>query len=390
MTYSISILTSVTAIFWFSMLSLFYIYFLYPLVLFILTRFVKAKPKTSNFCDIFPLVSIIIAAYNEEKVLARRIQNLLVQDYPKGKMEITVASDGSTDKTVEIARIYEVHGINVLDFKVNRGKAAVQNDAVSVASGEIIIFTDANTMFEKDFLRNMVNYFSEASVGCVVGNLVYKTKGTSISKSEGFYWRHEKKLRELESHIGILATATGACMAVRKDLWKDLSPIDDSDFTTPLDVILQGYKVVYAPNAIAYDEPPSSVKGETKTRIRQTSKNLIGTLRRWGWRGSIKHPFVSWGLLSHKILRWLTPFFMLGAFISNLFLLNEEFFYQALFAGQVAFYILAIIGFIGELFKKRIPVASFIFSFCVANIGMGIGVIKGLAGKAPAAYKMTE
>lgn len=336
-----------------------------------------------------PTVSIIIAAYNEEKNIEKRIRNILEQDYPTDKIEIIVASDGSTDRTVENAKQYGKYGVKILDFKQNRGRAEVQNDAVKEAKGEIIFFTDAETEFEENFLKNIVKYFSE-NVGCVVGNLIYRSQKSSISQSEGLYFKFEKKIRELESELGILATASGACMAVRRCLWKDLTPIDDSDFTTPLDVILQGYRVVFAKDAIAYDIPPSSVKGELKARIRQTSKNFIGTLKRWGMKGWIKHPFVSWGMLSHKILRWFTPFFMLGAFISNIFLLNKGYFYKLIFTGQVAFYILAIFGLIGELFKKRIPIASTIFSFCIANMGMGIGVIKGLIGKAPTSYKLED
>jgi cellulose synthase/poly-beta-1,6-N-acetylglucosamine synthase-like glycosyltransferase len=381
----------------FSLLLLLYTYLGYHLLLNLLVAF-KSKyseqPKQPNniYLDnyYFPGISIIIAAYNEEKNIAKRIENLLKQDYPQSKLEIIVASDGSTDKTIEIAKQYKKYGVKVLDFKQNRGRAAIQNDALKKSIGEIVIFTDAETEFKKNFIKKIISYFSNNNIGCVVGNLIYKTKGTSISESEGLYWKFEKKLRELESKLGILATATGACMAVRRNLWRDLTPIDDSDFTTPLDVILQGYRVVYAPDAIAYDVPPSSITGELRARIRQTAKNLVGTLKRWGWRGWVKHPFVSWGLLSHKILRWLTPFFMLGAFISNIFLLEEGLFYQLTFIAQAVFYLTAFIGLIGELVKKRIPIASTIFSFCVANIGMGIGVIKGLIGKAPAAYKMTE
>jgi len=275
-----------------------------------------------------------------------------------------------------------------LDLFLEYDDRAVLQDAGKITTE--IAKNHAETEFEKSFLRKIVKYFSDKKVGCVVGNLIYKVEDSPISQSEGLYFKFEKKIRELESKLGILATATGACMAVRKNLWKDLTPIDDSDFTTPLDIILQGYKVVYAPDAIAYDIPPSSVKGELKARIRQTSKNLVGTLKRWGWRGWIKHPFVSWGLLSHKILRWFTPFFMIGAFISNLFILDKGIFYQLTFAGQVIFYLIAVFGMGGELFKIRIPIASTIFSFCIANIGMGIGVIKGLLGKAPAAFKMEE
>jgi len=375
--------------FWISLTSLIYVYFGYLGFLKLISIVKKVRTcDTAVYNDCFPIVSVIVAAYNEEKSIGRRIENLLEQNYPKDKLEIIVASDGSTDRTVRIAK--QFLGVKVLDFKENRGRAAIQNDGVKIAKGEVIVFTDSETEFEKNFLRRITEYFFYEKVGCVVGNLVYRTQRTSISESEGFYWKLEKKLRRLESDLGILSTATGACMAVRKNLWKDLAPIDDSDFTTPLDVILQGYKIVYAPDAIAYDIPPSSVKGELRARIRQTSKNLIGTLKRWGWRGWIKHPFVSWGLLSHKILRWLTLFFMIGAFISNLFLLNKGILYQLTFAGQVIFYLIAVIGMAGEFLKVRIRIASMIFSFCIANIGMGIGVIKGILGKAPGAYKMEE
>jgi len=375
--------------FWISLTSLIYVYFGYLGFLKLISIVKKVRTcDTAVYNDCFPIVSVIVAAYNEEKSIGRRIENLLEQNYPKDKLEIIVASDGSTDRTVRIAK--QFLGVKVLDFKENRGRAAIQNDGVKIAKGEVIVFTDSETEFEKNFLRRITEYFFYEKVGCVVGNLVYRTQRTSISESEGFYWKLEKKLRRLESDLGILSTATGACMAVRKNLWKDLAPIDDSDFTTPLDVILQGYKIVYAPDAIAYDIPPSSIKGELKARIRQTSKNFIGTLKRWGWRGWIKHPFVSWGLLSHKILRWLTLFFMIGAFISNLFLLNKGILYQLTFAGQVIFYLIAVIGMAGEFLKVRIRIASMIFSFCIANIGMGIGVIKGILGKAPGAYKMEE
>ena len=377
-----------TAFFAMNVLLIFYTYFVYFFLLHLVNAFGVNKDQVDDMEPRdSPSLSVIIACHNEENAIVKRIDNILRLVYPKDRVEVIVASDGSTDRTVELAWSINNANINVLDFKQNRGRAAIQNDSVKSARGEIIVFTDAETEFEKDSLKKMVRSFSDDLVGCVVGNLIYRTKHTSISKSEGLYWKFEKKIRGLESNLGILATATGACMAVRKKLWRDLSPIDDSDFTTPLDVILQGYRVVYAHDAIAYDVPPSSIKAEVKTRIRQTSKNLIGTLRRWGWMGWIKHPTISWGLLSHKILRWFTPFFMVGAFISNLFLLDEGLVYRVVFWGQIVFYILAVVGLGGELLKRRIVIASTIFSFCVANIGMGIGVIKGLLGKAPAAFK---
>ena len=179
-------------------------------------------------------------------------------------------------------------------------------------------------------------------------------------------------------------------MAVRRSLWCDLNPIDDSDFTTPLDVILQGYRLAYAEDAIAYDMPPSSVKAEFRARIRQTSKNLIGTIARWGWQGCMQHPMVSLSILSHKILRWLTPLLMLSIMVSNLFLLRTDPIYGVLFVMQVSFYALALAGLLAGIFNRKIMIASPIFSFCVAAGGMAVGIIKGISGRAPAAYKTEE
>lgn len=364
-----------------------YCYILYNIILALLSYIVNNKMVA--FGNYLPqYVSIIITAHNEEAVINKRILNLRALDYPDDQFEIIVASDGSTDRTVEIAMQH--HGVIVLDLKPNRGKATTQNDAVKVAKGEIIFFTDAETEFKADFLKNVLRAFSKPNVGCVVGNLIYRQNNNAISYSEGFYWNFEKGLRKLESTLGILSTASGACMAVKKNLWRELSPIDDSDFTTPLDVIQQGQKVVFALEAVAYDIPSSTIKGEFRTRVRQTSKNLIGIMKRWRWTGLVNYPLVSWGIISHKILRWLTPFFLLGILLSNLALMGEGIGYQLLLMVQAIFYLSAAMGLIAELYGKKIPVASLTLSFCVANMGMGIGIIKGVCGKAPHAYRKEE
>jgi cellulose synthase/poly-beta-1,6-N-acetylglucosamine synthase-like glycosyltransferase len=380
-------------IFWTSIITVIYTWAGYYLLLIALTKINKIR-KESFACNensfYFP-ISIIVTASNEELVIGKRIDDLMEQDYPKDKLEIIIASDGSTDRTVEISKQYANHGVKVLEFQRKRGRGAVQNDAIKTANGDILIFTDAETRFEKDCVKEMVKYFSDSSIGCVVGSLAYTVKkGSSVSESEGLYWDFEKKLRKMENNFGILATATGACMAVRKNLWNQLGAIDDCDFTTPLDVILQGFKIILAAEAIAYDVPAFSAKGELKVRIRQTSTNFVGTLKRWGWIGMIKYPGISWGLLSHKVFRWLTPFFMLGLFLGNFFLLHNNVFYAIVFIFQILFYLMGIIGFIGELMKKKIPFGSLVFSFCVANIGMGIGVIKGVLGQAPSSYGKEE
>ena len=319
-------------IFLFTLACIIYIYIGYR---FILKAFVeifkinKSNYKPTLYNNNILSCSIIICVYNEDKHIKQRVENILELDFPKDMIEVIVASDGSTDKTVEIARMFEPVGIKVISFERNRGRGITQNETVKIAKGEVVVFTDAETRFEKGFLRKILGYFGEERVGCVVGNLGYVGSERGISQAEGFYWRFEKQIRELESKLGILGTGSGACMAVRRELWRDLSPIDDCDFTTPLDVILSGNKVVYAPDALAYDVPPASIIGELRARVRQTSRNLVGTLKRWSWRGWVKFPLVSWGLLSHKLLRWFTPFFLLAAFISNVTLLDEGLTYQA-------------------------------------------------------------
>jgi cellulose synthase/poly-beta-1,6-N-acetylglucosamine synthase-like glycosyltransferase len=378
--------------FWLSVLMVVYTYLGYYLLLKVFRLFGKKKtsltPSSSN--HELPRITIVVAVYNEEERIVDRINNLLDCSYPEGKVEILVVSDGSTDKTTSLVRSYGDEKVDLLEFKENRGRAAVHNDAALSANGQILVFTDAETRFEPQFLCNMIPYFKDESVGCAVGNLFYRTGDDAIAEAESFYWKYEKRLRNLESDLGLLATATGACMGVRKDLWRKLEATDDVDFIAPLDVIIQGYQVVFAKEAIAYDFPPHSAKSELETRTRQTSRNFLGTIRKWTWRQWIKHPEITWVLISHKILRWLTPYFLLAVFFSNLFLYHEHALYALTFACQILFCILAVLGYFAARRKRIVPVASSFFAFSVANIGMAIGVFNAVTGKIPAVYKKAE
>jgi cellulose synthase/poly-beta-1,6-N-acetylglucosamine synthase-like glycosyltransferase len=382
----------VVLLFWLSVFMVLYTYGGYYLLLevFRVLRKGTTSQAPSFTGDDPPRVSVVVAAYNEEERIVDRIDNLLGCGYPENKVEILVVSDGSTDRTVDLVRSCGDDRVNLLEFGQNRGRAAVHNDAVRAATGQILVFTDAETQFEPLFLRNMIPYFGDESVGCVVGNLIYRTDDDAIAEAESLYWKYEKRLRNLESDLGLLATATGACMGVRKDLWKKLEATDDVDFIAPLDVIIQGYRVVFAEEAMASDFPPHSAKSELETRIRQTSRNFLGTIRKWTWRQWIKYPMVTWALISHKILRWLTPYFLLAVFFSNLFLYHEHTMYALTFACQIFFSILAVIGYLGARRKRIVPVASSIFAFCLANIGMAIGVFNALTGKIPAVYRKAD
>ena len=343
-------------LFWAGISVIGWVYIGYPLTVWVLTRTRRSPDLVSRIAESdLPKVSVLVAAHNEQEVIEGKLQNTLEQSYPSDRIEVIVASDGSTDRTLAIARQFDDPRVRVLEFTENRGRALVHNDVVEAARGEILVFTDADTELDAGFLRNCASRFADPGVGCVVGTLNYRARGSTIASYQGLYWRYELGIRALEGQLGILATGTGACMALRKPLFRRLAGREDVDFTSPLDVVLQGFRVVHASDALAYDSPPASASSELRARIRMTSRNFIGTLHKWGLVNWFKHPAVSFGLLSHKVLRWLIPYFMLAALIANAWVVWKGTLYQIALGAQLMFYLAALLGWLAELSGRRIP-----------------------------------
>jgi poly-beta-1,6-N-acetyl-D-glucosamine synthase len=380
----------ILVIFAISLFLLLYTWVGYYYVLYGLARVLpNMRPKFGD-SGFGPPVTILIPAYNEEDVIEKRIQNLLSVRYPKDQMEILIGSDGSTDRTVEIAEKYSNRGITVVSFLENRGRADVHNDLVKAARGEILIFSDADTIFDISFVERIVAPFSNPKIGAAVGKLCYRIRGGVLAENEGLYWKYELKIRELEDRLGILNNGTGACMAMRKELFGFLSPVEDIDTATIIDILFKGFKVVYVPEAVAYDIPPHSAKSEFKMRIRGTSKTLSSIKQRGNILIWLKNPVISWAICSHRLLRYFSAYLMAILFLTNVFLLNCGAFYKSIFAIQILFYLLAIVGWIGDRLKTKIFVASSLYSFCVAMLGMMIGVGRALAGKVKVTYKTDD
>ena len=371
--------------FWISFCLLTYTWMGYFLLLVLLVRFFR---KSLNRRAIYPAMTVLVTAYNEEKSIEKRLNNLLCQDYEKGLLDILVASDGSTDRTNQILESCAKNDTRVRLYAAKRqGKSATQNSAIPLARGDIVVLTDADTVFEKDTLKRMARNFADSRVGCVSGRLILKDSIGSVAESQGLYWKFEMALRTMESQIGAMHSASGSIMAFRKDLFRPFDSRFGDDCIIPLDIIMQGYRVVHDDSTIAYDTFPSSVRGELKTRTRMTLRNITCTLNKYQLLNPFKYPLVSIAIVSHKLLRWLTPFFMLVAFFTNIFLRGENAFFYLAASVQVLFYVLGLIGFLAELLKFRIPVASQIFSFLLANVGFLLGVLKAVCGKDVTSYK---
>ncbi len=373
-------------LFWICATFIVWHYIGYPCVLFALCRIVK--PGQTPMPDSWPSVSIIIPAYNEQERIARRIENCLSLDYPGDRLEIIVGSDGSSDKTVEIAKQFEPRGVKVLDFPVNRGRSQVHNDCVNASSGDVLCFTDSDTLYKSNCIKMMVRHYSDPEVGCVGGALQsdsFQTGG--LGKGQGLYWKWEYALRKCHSVLGILTKTSGANMSMRKELYHELPDDIDIDQAAGPIVILQGYRVIHEHQAIAYDEFPTSIEGEFSTRRRFAIQALTALWRYRQLLNPFKHPWLAFNLFSYRLLRYMTPFMLCTLFLSNIFLLGECRLYDFSFALQCLFYFFAFLGFLLEKKNAGRRLFSFPFAFVWANLGMLCGGIEFMAGRRIRTYR---
>ena len=351
-------------------------YFLFLCLLELLVRPV-ALHSEADFDP--PRVSIVVIAHNEEKAIGARLSDAVGVDYPPDKLEIIVASDGSSDATVEIASSHTDPRVRVLDFPTRRGKALVANDAVASAKGDWVVFTDADTRFAPDLLRAMLPHFADKSVGVVDGQLVCANEGDStIAKDVGLYWRYESALKDVETRLGCLVSTFGPCTAIRRTAFMPLMPTEDVDFTTPLDAIVQGYRVVHERSARAYDVAQADSRTQLRARARMVTKNLPGTLRKLD-RRLLRRPLVLLSIVSHKLLRWLTPLLLLVALAANVLLAVRGRFIPLLLV-QLFLYALAIFGGLAGARGRHVPIISSAWSFLVANAGFMLGLVNSMRG----------
>jgi cellulose synthase/poly-beta-1,6-N-acetylglucosamine synthase-like glycosyltransferase len=333
-----------------------------------------------------PSVSVVISAFNEEKCIAKRIQNLLDLNYPHENIHFYIGSDGSTDNTVEIAKGYKDSRLTVVNFEANRGKAVVINDLLSMADGEIVVFSDANTFYESGAVKMLVRHFQDKQVGAVCGELKL-VDGDSQKNLDGLYWKYERVLKFNESRIGALLGANGAIYAVRRILYEPI-PNDTivDDFTIALNVSLTGNKVLYDPEAVAIEEVAPSTGDEFIRRIRIGSGNFQA-LHRFVALLSPLYGSLFWAYFSHKVLRWITPFLLFIVFLGSLVLsLNNQFY--------AVFSMLQLLVYVVSYYLRNTIIANTLLNFLVffvnMNIALGFGAVNYYRGSAKGTWNSTK
>jgi cellulose synthase/poly-beta-1,6-N-acetylglucosamine synthase-like glycosyltransferase len=362
----------VTLLFWLCIAVILYVYAGYPVLLAsgLLGRCRRIRREGWE-----PFVSVIVPARNEERSIAGKLENLLALDYPRQKLEILVGNDASSDGTASLVRGFENPAIHLIDCQNRQGKSAMQNLLVARAQGEILAFTDADCLLPSSALRRIVENMADPRVGLATNcAVITNEQETAIAKNEGLYWRYEAWLRRQESDRGLLAMASGSLFAMRRILWRALDPSLGDDFVLPLHVARSGYRNVLetrisARTTLGQSRPHSMLR----MKMRIISKDFRGLLKNADCLNPFKSGRVAIALWSHKLLRWAIPYFMLAAFVANLFLLRDSF-YAFLFALQILFYSLSIAGLLLESREIRFPL-SVISSLCLVNFAALLGTL---------------
>lgn len=358
-----------------------YVYIGYPLLLIVLDRMVKGKALAT--ANITPTVSLIVSCYNEVDVVEQKIKNCLAIDYPLAQMEIIFVSDGSDDGTDEIIKQYCDERIKIIRQEGRLGKTMGLNLAIAEAVGEIVVFSDANAMYKADAIKMLVRNFHELSVGYVVGAAIYQDdEVSSAGSSENVYWQYEMFIKKIESKLHSVVGGDGAIYAIRKSLYQPLDQEDINDFVNPLQIIANGYRGIFDADAICYEQTAGDFDKEGKRKQRIVNRSFTGLMKNKTVLNPFKFGFYALEVLSHKLLRWLIPFFILIAAVGIIALaqMKIEIFQWLLLLGIVFSWSIVL----GELLKDWSSCPSILlipYYFYLVNINSMEGVIQSLRGK---------
>lgn len=355
-----------------------YHYLLYPALVILLSRLRKAAAPVLHGApdSVLPSLTVVIAAYNEERVIAQKLENTLALDYPVERLRIIVAAHGSSDATADLARGFESRGVTVLHDPVRRGKTAALNRAVEAATSEIVVFSDANNQFNADALRQLVRHFADPRVGGVCGlKQIYESADRESAVGDGLYWKYESAIKIAESRLGSITTADGEIFAIRRALYQ---PLDESlindDTAITFELVRNRYRVLYEPAARSYEHASIKIEDDFNVKVRMVSGGFQTLTRYWRFLLPPRRAF-AWAFLSHKVLRWLAAEFLVLMLVCSVLLATQPFF-QLMLIAQLGFYALAWVGWQRRALGAM-PIALYVpFYFCAMNLAALFGLYR--------------
>ncbi len=384
--------------FWISLFIVFYTFMGYGILLYFLIkikRALKGKPviPTVNE-DQLPACTLVVAAYNEESLIEEKVANCLKLNYPAGKLQFLFVTDGSSDKTPDIIARYPQ--IQLLHRPERSGKIAAVHRAMEYVNTEAVVFTDANTNLNPDAMICICRHYQDKTVGAVAGEkrVQMDVSADASAAGEGFYWKYESALKKWDSELYSVVGAAGELFSVRRSLYQDVPPdtiLDD--FMISMYIAAKGYRIVYEPEAYATENASENVTEELKRKVRIAAGGIQSILRLKNLLNPFKYPVLSFQYVSHRVLRWtVTPFLLILVFVLNLIIALDpgEFFFHLIFAAQLLFYVLAILGLIMEKRHIRIKALFIPYYFCVMNYAVLMGLIRYFRKKQSAAWEKAQ
>jgi len=361
-------------ILWSSLILIFYTYLGYPLLLKFISFF---RSKAVKKGKIFPSVTFIITAHNEEATIKSKIKNSLSLDYPKNKLQIIAASDASSDETDEYVLEYKNYGVELVRTEERKGKENAQKHAVEKAKGEILIFSDIATILQPDAIINIVSNFNDSSVGCVSSVDKFIEEDGKLS-GEGAYVRYEMFLRNLESRVNSLVGLSGSFFAARKEVCENWNTNLQSDFNTLLNSFKLGLRGISDPNSVGYYRNISDETKEFDRKVRTVLRGITVFFNSLSLLNPLKYAMFSWQLFSHKLMRWLVPWFQIIALITNIILAVHIDIYRVILFFHLGFYLISLLG---SFPGNKLPFFKLPYYFVIVNYSTFIAWIKFLKGE---------
>ena len=359
-----------------------YPYVVYPLLVVVLGKLLGRRIAGSD--DYLPRVTVLTAAFNEARHIAATVRNKLEQDYPAHLLEVIVVSDESTDGTDEIVtRIAQADGrVRLIRQVPRQGKTAGLNLAMAQARGEIIVFSDANSIYRVDTVRRLVRNFADGRVGYVTGRMLYvNPDGSLVGDGCSAFMRYENRLRAAETRLGSLVGVDGGVDAVRRALYQPMRADQLPDFVLPLSVVQQGYRAVFEPEAIVTEDTLTTESSEYRMRVRVALRALWALWDKRGLLNPFFNPIFAWQLWSHKVLRYLSFLPLLAALVLNWFLLGAGPVYVAGAVAQIVFIVMVAFALRGPSSLTRHALSRYCFYFALLNWASAVAFVRFLRGQ---------